>query len=960
VQEGVAGERSTKPRPPLVARNRELETLRGLLQAVRRRHEGRIAAIQGEAGIGKTRLLEEALGTDEASELTLLRGAADELGRERPFGALVDALDLTSDSPDPQARQLGHLIAGPAWDEDAEIPSLETPDLRFRIVESLIAFVEGLAGENPVLVAIDDVHWADPSTLLTLNRLAERLAFLPVALLVTCREYPRPPELATFLEALPGSGVDLHLEPLTGEAAGELAATLLDAPAGPALSSQLEGTGGNPLFVVELIGALRDEGAIEVLEGHADVREAGVPPTLRLTILRRLAFLREGVLETLGVASVLGSSFSAADLALVVERPIPALLGDLRQALDAGVLVDDGDRFRFRHDLVREAMYEDLAAPIRAGLHLQAARALASAGRPAAQAATHFALGAPAGDREAIAWLQRGAGEAAPRAPAVAARFLGRAVDLLPEEADERRALRVELARSLLWSGRLAEAERIARELLAEDLAPADAASLHYAIGRALAYQGRLEDSIDHVQRALENPALPSIDRARLLAELSHRRLLSGDLAGAIRAAEEASQHQDPAARWTALCAQAWTVAARGEPGRARELAETAVAEAGGRARDPIARIQPRLYHAFVCVQADLLAKAESLLREGLAVAEELGAAWALPLHHAGLAIVHFHAGAWDDALSEAETSLALADELDARVWTPAAHGVIASIAFRRDDFGRVEQVLGEAATEPATQSSRFWGDRLALVRALLSDAAGDNHAAVSALAEHWSATRRRGSFGEWRETAPELVKLALDAERRELAAEVTTAVEELPAVRELAGAAGTVLLCRGLLDQDAAALKRSVEAVRESPRPLEQAAVAEAAGRALHAGDAEEATVLLREALQGYEELGAAREVARVEATLRQLGIRRGRRGPRKRPAKGWDSLTPSEQRIASLVAEGLTNPQIAERLFLSRRTVETHVSHALRKLELSSRVQLAADAARQGSAHQQARTAP
>lgn len=919
---------------PLVGRERELAALRELLHAVSRRREGRIAVVEGEVGIGKTRLLEAALSCDEAGALRVLRGGADELAREQPFAALTQALALTAESRDPTARELAELISGPAWRGEG----VAAPDVRFRVLEAILALLERMAAERPLLLAIEDLHWADPSTLLTLHRIAQRLADLPVALLVTFRPSPRPAELGALLRALPASAVQLAPQVLGAEAVRALAEELLDAEAGRGLAGQLERTGGNPLFVVELIGALRDERALRLENGRAEVSDAGVPPSLRLTILRRLSFLGEQALEALAAASALGSTFSVADLALLMERSIPVLLAPLREALETGVLHGEGDSLRFRHDLVREAVYEDLPTAIRAGLHLQAARAFALADRPAALVATHFALGAPPGDREAVAWLRRGALETGPRAPGVAARFLRRAVELLPEDDAERGALRVDLARSLMWSGDVVEAERIGRELLLEATDADGAASLHYAIGRALAYQGRLADSIEHIEQALGDVRLTAVHQARLRAELSHRRLLSGDVAGADRTAEAARAQGDPAARWTALCALAWTAAARGELERADAHSAEALATAHAQAGDPVARIQPTLYRAFALAHADRLAEAEELLRRGLAVAEELGATWALPLHHTGLARVHWLTGSWDDALAEAETALVLADELATRVWKPAAYAVIARIAFHRDDFGRAELVLREAAAEPATLGVAYWSEGLAVVRCLLAEAGGDAAGALDIVAGHWQTTRALGSFGEWRDTAPLLVLLSLKNDRRELAAEAVAELERLPAIGELRAAAGAALLCRGLLEADAAILAQAEEALRGSARPLDFARAAEATA----------GVEGLRDALRVYEELGASRDAARTDAALRQRGVRRGSRGPRKRPAAGWDSLTPSERRIAALVAEGLTNPQIAERLFLSRRTVETHVSHALTKLGVSSRVQLAAEAAR------------
>jgi DNA-binding CsgD family transcriptional regulator len=159
----------------------------------------------------------------------------------------------------------------------------------------------------------------------------------------------------------------------------------------------------------------------------------------------------------------------------------------------------------------------------------------------------------------------------------------------------------------------------------------------------------------------------------------------------------------------------------------------------------------------------------------------------------------------------------------------------------------------------------------------------------------------------------------------------------------------GAALRCRGLVETDPGTLRAAVAAYADSPRPLERALAAEDAGTGFAGrGDAATAAPLLGQALDTYERLDAAHDAARAEATLRELGIRRGRRGPRRRPQLGWASLTPTEHRVVELVAAGLSNPQIGERLFVSRRTVQTHLAHVFTKLGISSRTQLAAETAR------------
>ena len=195
----------------------------------------------------------------------------------------------------------------------------------------------------------------------------------------------------------------------------------------------------------------------------------------------------------------------------------------------------------------------------------------------------------------------------------------------------------------------------------------------------------------------------------------------------------------------------------------------------------------------------------------------------------------------------------------------------------------------------------------------------------------------------------PDLVRLAAGAGRPELARAVVGAVDEAAAGSPVATWRAAAPWCRGLLPGDADARMEAVAADRRAPRPVEGARASEDAAAALSSvGRGEEATTLLRDALGVYERVGAFMDLTRAEAALRGLGVRRGRRGARRRPSRGWESLTPTELEVVRLVTQGLTNVEIGRRLFISRRTVETHLSHIFAKLDVSSRVQLAARASR------------
>jgi hypothetical protein len=363
--------------------------------------------VEGEAGIGKSRLLAEALEAARERGLEVVAGRGQDLERNRPFGLLADSLGCSRSSPDPRRVAIAALLA--THDGDRGVATVSSdPGLQFQAVDAFLELVEALALRGPLVLGLDDLQWADPSSLLTLGALARRLTGSPVALLASLRPLPRGAELERTLEALDAAGARrLTLGQLDPGAMAELVAGAVGAEPGPRLMAEVAAAGGNPLFVTELLAALLHEGTIQVAHGRAEVAETTLPPSLRLTILRRLSFLPDDTLEALRPASILGSSFSLTDLSATTGRSVLELSSVLAEAMRARVLEDDGDRLRFRHDLIHEAIYEDLPASVRLALHREAGRRLAEAGAEAVAVAEHLARGATPGDREAVAWPTR-------------------------------------------------------------------------------------------------------------------------------------------------------------------------------------------------------------------------------------------------------------------------------------------------------------------------------------------------------------------------------------------------------------------------------------------------------------------------------------------------------------------------------------------------------------------------
>jgi DNA-binding CsgD family transcriptional regulator/tetratricopeptide (TPR) repeat protein len=935
---------------PLVGRTSELASLEALL---RRAAEGpcQVGLIEGEAGIGKSRLLGEILERSQGLGLQPYVGAAAELERDRPFGALVEALDLRPTASDPERAEIGHLLVGDRDPVGSTLSLAEAPALRFRIMEAVLTLIERLCLSAPMVLAVEDLHWADPSTLLCLHQLSRRLAHLPLALLATLKPSPWSPELDRLLgELLAHGGSHLVLGSMGPGEVAALVTEVLGSPPGPTLLQAVEGAGGNPLYLTELVHALSNEGVIEIREGRAELPEFVLPPSFRLLVLRQLEALPMETIEVLRVASILGASFSLADLSTVLDRPSSALVTNIQEALRAGVLGEAGERLTFHHELVRDAVYSDLPLSVRQALHLQAGRALAAAEAPAAQVAAHLAVGAAPGDRQAVQWLQRAAGVAARRAPSVAVELLERAAELLEPTDPARDAIAAELVVILAGSGRLDDAETRARELMGPGLPGDIERTLRVTLAEAMLARGRAGEAFQEMEALMQ--ALPQNDpqRARLLAFGGWTRLFAGDVQGAVAQADAAraaaEREGDEGARSVALCGLGIASHLLGRMEEAVEFGTEAIRTAEEDPTHHLDRYPARLFLGRALQDSDQMAEADRVLREGLRRSEELGLSVHLPFYHAQLGALRFATGEWDDADAELEAAIEAGED---QQWGALIlpRSLLALIAIHRNHLQAANDVLGLAEREHAETGSAYGLDIMTWARALLLEVRGDARA-LTVLETAWAGPLLKVPPQLVR-IGPDLVRLAAAAGRRELAQAVVAAMDEAAAGSSVTTWQAAALRCRGLLHGDADALLEAVAAYQQAPRPIEWARTCEDAASVLsRVGRRDQPVALLRDAVGVYERVGAIMDLTRADAALRGLGIRRGRRGARRRPSRGWESLTPTELEVVRLVSQGLTNVEIGRRLFISRRTVETHLSHIFAKLGVSSRVQLAAQASR------------
>ena len=947
---------SAVPVPRLRGRAAEIGTLGEALDRVA---SGRSAVvlIEGEAGIGKSRLLDEVLEGARSRGMQVTAGRAEELERTRPFGLVGGAFGCVRSSPDPRRAAIAALLASEGPGERGPITVTSDQGLRFRVVDAFADLAEELALSGPLVIGLDDLQWADPSSLLTLATVGRRLAYLPVALVGCFRPSPRVAELDRLAGVLEDSGArHLTVRPLAAEAVAGLVAETVAAEPGPGLLARISGAAGNPLFVTELVGALVQEGAIETAGERAEAAELTLPPTLRLTILRRLSFLSEDTLRELRVASILGSGFSLADLATVTGRPAVQLSVVLAEAIRARVLEDDGAVLRFRHDLIRESIYADLPAGVLRDLHREAGQRLARSGAPALQVAEHLARGAVQGDADAIGWLTRAAREAGERSPDVAADLLERAAALMDLADPGRDRLLAERASSLMLAGRIADAAAACRLLLGRDHDRSVTGPVRICLGHVLLAQGHVHDALRELERAAESPVLTGAESAAARAWAGYARLWLGDLDGASAEAEEArvaaASADDHLSVSVAMATLARVSEYRGRLQDALQVIDEAVRLADLSPGRLGHRYPVRVIRGHILIQLDRLEEARSTLSAGRQVSEDLGVRWPLPAYQVFLSFERMIAGEWDDAIAELEASLALAEEIGDVYSRGYANGVLSLISFHRNDLSRSRDAATAAARDLAGWSPGYrtsWGP---WPQALILEADGEPGQALATLASIWDQCASSGLALEYPAIGADLVRLSLAAGDIERARDVSAAVTEMASGNEVPWMAGAALRCRGLVENDAEILQAAADAYARGSRPLGLALACENAGAAFAGrGQMDHARPLLDKAISIYERLDAARDLARAEAVLREAGIRRGRRGSRRRPQIGWDSLTPAERRIATLVAEGLSNPQIGQRLYISGRTVQTHLAHVFAKLGITGRAQLAAEVSRHQS---------
>ena len=550
-------------------------------------------------------------------------------------------------------------------------------------------------------------------------------------------------------------------------------------------------------------------------------------------------------------------------------------------------------------------------------------------------------------------WLVGAADVLITRAPAVAVDLLGRALAALDADDGRAAAVRSHLARALLWTGRPAEAAEVARAVLAAAHDPSGDGGVRWLLAQAFYQQGHLRAAQVVAEEALADGRLGPADAARFQHFAGLCRITRGrfDVAAEQAAAEAMVARGDPDATAYGLAYLSFVRWVQDRLAESLDLLDRAADAFGHRETRADWDTPVELYRGVMLVDLDRYAEAETAFETGLRQAERHGSIY-LTWFYVGKARLCYLAGRWDDAVAETRAGLDTLDtlgEVRGLHSEPGLRAQSALIAIHRGDMAVCEAVAN-APYLPVRDT--FYDHLIRWAQALAWEAQGQPAQALDALYEFWDQSAGRRMRMGAHVLGPDIARLAVLLGDQARARQVAAGTHELVVAHQTPTLRGLHMLCQGLAEADAGLLLQAADIFRAEGRAMFAGHAQENAAEVLaRAGHQAEARVALAAALDTYEGLAATWDTARAKARLRQAGVRTRSPAATHRATSGWDALTETERKVAALVAGGHSNPDVAARMFVSRRTVQSHVSSILVKLGCTSRVELAVAVTRRGA---------
>ncbi|MEU7632001.1 AAA family ATPase [Nocardia sp. NPDC049220] len=921
-----------------LGREAEIENLMALAPGVAA-GKGSVVLVEGESGIGKSALLDAAGIRYSAADLHLRRGAARELQRDMPFSAVRSWFAgerAESESTSDPIRALLH-----SGDRAGDAAATH----EIAIVEAILDRIDAWCSAGPVALIMDDVHWADASSLTVLHRLCELIDGLPLLLVLAARPLPRTRAFAALSTDLVDRRAPMiRLGALPEAATAELVRHMVGAAPGPDLMREVAGAGGNPLYLTELVAAFLREKVITVVADTAlaTASAAGERPSASVAdaISRRLNFLSRRTRDVLPMAAALGPTVDVAELAVVLDAPILEIWNAVAEAMVGGLITVVHSELVFRHDVIRDALVEQLPASLRSGLLRRAGQVLQATNAPIERVAYYLSAGDNDLDQPSLDWLLTVSDKLVVRAPELAVRLLNRATRA-PGLPSGSRSMFIRMqTQALLWTGSAPEAEAVVRAALSTRPRHNDKVELQWLLAQACQAQARMADAVEVAETALATMDLGVDEAGRFQGMCAVDNFFLGRFEAAERAGHQAmalgASSGNPLTTSYGLTAIGAVRYTRGHLDEALELsARVPVLLADATGPD---QFDPYALYAHCLIELDRLSDAEEVLAKAIGRNRRVHGAY-LSSNLASKARLYLLSGRWDDAVAECT---AIMDGPDAFGYAQVGQILAALIGVHRGTFVRdSDRIPAPDDSLGSTGYAHFhpW------VTALTQEARGHPDRALALLVDSYQRLADGLAAATLHYIFPDIARLAAEVGDARAARLVVTGAEELLARQPTAARNGTALLCRGLADHDPDVLLYAAAAFRLSGRPLYEAQAYENAAVLLAAAGREaDARRGLATAMMLYSQLGASWDTARAIARVRPYGIRLGVRGRRNRPKSGWASLTDTERKIAMLVTKGSSNSDIAAQMFLSRRTIQSHVSSILAKLDLASRREIAA----------------
>jgi DNA-binding CsgD family transcriptional regulator len=917
---------------PLIERHVELALFDQLLGAGPL-DAARLVVVEGPAGIGKSRLMTELRDRGSAVPAKVLWANGSELEREFPFGVVRQLFEPLLVSAESRALLLDGAAGSAASVFDAvSSTSAGDSDGSFAALHGLYWLTVNLASEQPVLLIVDDLHWCDRPSLRFLSYLARRLEGLQSLLVVGLRtaEPGTDPVLLGEIAAHPDA-VRVHPGPLSEPGVTELVRTLLgEDPEQPFVAACRAATGGNPLLLRQLLASLVADGVRPRASEVATVNEVG-PRAVSRTVLTRLRRLPPEAARVAQAVAVLGSSASLPFLTALCDLDERAVVKATSELARAEILRPDAS-LGFIHPLVRDAVYHDLPAAERALQHAAAAVLLRDAGAPDEAVATQLLAAPHRGERWVTDLLRRAAAGARQKGAADSAvAYLGRALaEPAPPDIRTELLLELGLAETLVSGPAAATHLREAWDAIDD---PAARANVAATLAGTLLFTAPAAEAIEVTERALAEIPDDVVDERQALEALRATATFFG--AEATVQADRLKKIRIEGAGTGAKKLAAITALYRALTGESAEACVPLAREA--LADGILIDADPGLFPVTaitVLVMADL----DEALAQWDRLRERAHRGGSL----LGILTVGLWRGftlLWRGELLDAEESLTGVEQdflswglvQSSETYLPAFLGLIR--ALRGDLDGARAMLDPDKPTNRQGDGYRHllggWAELLLLegrydeALAVADDLAGQLSFSVHPGWSPWRSLKARALAGLGH------VDEALEAAREDLAH------------ARAWGAPGMLGRALGLLGrltggEEGLAMQREAVALLERATTKVDLATARLElGAALRrARRPTEAREPLREALELADRCGAAGIAARARAELHATGAR-----PRTTALRGADALTASERRVADLAAEGRSNKEIAQTLYVTPKTVEVHLSNAYRKLDIRSR---------------------